>query len=196
MKNRINLHTIEPYYNWRNLYTAENDSRSPFFQREYSEIHYTDQIYDHYIHPQWDNIDSSTLFIKLLFTDYDEGYCIIELFGEWNDCLHNDIMFLKRGVIETLKREGIDKFILIGENVLNFHYSDDCYYEEWFEEVEDGWIAALNFREHVLQEFKSANIDSYFVVGGQLNLVDWRIFTPPNLYRKIESQVAIRIGAI
>jgi len=190
------LHTIEPYYNWRNLYTAEDDPRSPFFQREYSETHYTDQIYDHYIHPQWDNIDSTTLFIKLLFTNYDKGYCIIELFGEWNDCLHNDIMFLKRGVIETLTREGIDKFILIGENVLNFHYSDDCYYEEWFEEVEDGWIAALNFREHVIQELKSANIDSYFVLGGKLNLVDWRIFTPPNLYRKIESQVAIRIGAI
>ena len=94
------MHTIEPYYNWRNLYTAEDDPRSPFFQREYSETHYTDQIYDHYIHPQWDNIDSTTLFIKLLFTDYDEGYCIIELFGEWNDCLYNDIMFLKRDVIE------------------------------------------------------------------------------------------------
>ena len=190
------MHTIEPYYNWRNLYSAEDDHRSPFFQREYSVTHYTDQIYDHYIHPQWDNIDSTTLFIKLLFTNYDKGYCIIELFGEWNDCLHNDIMFLKRGVIETLKQEGIDKFILIGENVLNFHYSDDCYYEEWFEEVEDGWIAALNFREHVLQEFKRANIDSYFVLGGQLNQLDWRVFTPPNLYRKIESQVAIRIGAI
>ena len=190
------MHTIEPYYNWRNLYTAEDDPRSPFFQREYSETHYTDQIYDHYIHPQWDNIDSTTLFIKLLFTDYAEGYCIIELFGEWNDCLYNDIMFLKRDVIESLTREGINKFILIGENVLNFHYSDDCYYEEWFEEVEDGWIAALNFREHVLQEFKTANIDSYFLLGGQLNQVDWRIFTPPNLYRKIESQVAIRIGTI
>jgi hypothetical protein len=105
-------------------------------------------------------------------------------------------MFLKRDIIETLTREGINKFILIGENVLNFHYSDDCYYEEWFEEIEDGWIAALNFREHVLQELKNANIDSYFVLGGQLNLVDWRIFTPPNLYRKIESQVAIRIGVI
>ncbi len=190
------MHTIEPYYSWRNLYTAEDDPRSPFFQREYSETHYTDQIYNHYIHPQWDSIDSTTLFIKLLFTDYDEGYCIIELFGEWNDCLYNDIMFLKREVIETLTHEGINKFILIGENVLNFHYSDDCYYEEWFEEIDDGWIAALNFREHVLQEFQSANIDSYFVLGGQLNQVDWRVFTPPSLYRKIEGQVALRIGGI
>ena len=190
------MHTIEPYYNWRNLYTAEEDPRSPFFQREYSETHYTDQIYNHYIHPQWDNIESTTLFIKLLFADYEDGYCIIELFGEWNDCLYNDIMFLKRDIIETLMQEGINKFILIGENVLNFHYSDDCYYEEWFEDIEDGWIAALNFRKHVLEEFKSANIDSYFLLGGQLNMVNWRILTPCNLYRKIESQVAIRIGTI
>lgn len=48
----------------------------------------------------------------------------------------------------------MNKFILIGENVLNYHSSDDCYYQEWFEEVEDGWIILLNFREHVLNEFK------------------------------------------
>jgi len=30
------------------------------------------------------------------------------------------------------------QFILIGENVLNFHSSDDCYYEEWFQDVE--WL--------------------------------------------------------
>ena len=188
------MHTIEPYYNWRNLYVAEEDEKSPFYEREYSETHYTDQIYDHYIHPQWDNIESPTLFVKLLFADYGTGFCIIELFGEWNDCLHNDIMFLKRDVIEVLQYEGIDKFILIGENVLNFHYSDDCYYEEWFDELEDGWIAMLNIRDHVLQEFQSANIDSYFILGGQLNQVDWRTHTPFELYQKITSQVVKRIG--
>lgn len=190
------MHTIEPYYNWRNFYVAEEDPRSPFFEREYSETHYTDQIYNHYIHPQWDNIDSPTLFIKILFVDYDKGACIIELFGEWNDCLHNDIMFLKRDVIESLQYEGINKFILIGENVLNFHYSDDCYYEEWFDEVEDGWISLLNFRDHVLHEFQEANIDSYFLLGGQLNQVDWRIYTPLDLFHKIEEQVANRIGIL
>ena len=52
----------------------------------------------------------------------------------------------------TLMSEGIERFILIGENVLNFHASDDCYYEEWFDEVTDadGWIALLNFRQHVV----------------------------------------------
>ena len=139
------MHDIEPYYHWRHLYTAEADPRSIFYGRTYSEFEFSQTVYNYYIHPQWDNINSTTLFIKLLFTDYDDGYCIIELFGEWNDCLYNDIMFLKRDIIEILMQEGINKFILIGENVLNFHYSDDCYYEEWFEDVEDGWIAALIF---------------------------------------------------
>jgi hypothetical protein len=58
-------------------------------------------VYDHVIHPQWDNF-GSTLYLKLLFADYDEGYVIIELIGEWNDLLHNDIMFLKRNIIEPL----------------------------------------------------------------------------------------------
>lgn len=193
IKQRV-VHSIEPYYNWKNYYSAEEDPLSPFYEREYSELYFTDQIYNHYIHPQWDNIGSSTLFIKILFVDYASGHAIVELFGEWNDCLHNDIMFLKRDIVEVLMYEGINKFILIGENVLNFHYSDDCYYEEWFEEVEEGWIALLNFRDHVIQEFKEANIDSYFIMGGQLNQLNWRTQTPSDLCEIIEGQVMKRIG--
>lgn len=189
------MHAIEPYYNWRDQYMAEEDPRSPFFEREYSEFYFTDKIYDHYIHPQWDNFGSSTLFLKLLYTDYEEGYAIIELIGEWNDCLYNDIMALKRDFIDLLTFEGIDKFILIGENVLNFHSSDDCYYEEWFEDIEDGWIAMLNFREHVLDDFKDANIDSYFVLGGSLTQVDWRTAEPETLFTLVNNQVAKRLMA-
>ena len=71
------MHTLEPYFNWRNLYVASEDKRSPFFGKEYSEFKYTEQIYNHLIHPQWDNIGSTTLFAKILFTDYDDGYCIM-----------------------------------------------------------------------------------------------------------------------
>ena len=77
------------------------------------------------------------------------------MIGEWNDCLYNDIMTFKRNIIEHLMNEGINKFILIGESVLNFHESDDCYYEEWFDEIDDGWIVAMNFQEHVISQFKS-----------------------------------------
>ena len=61
------MHTIEPYFNWRNYYRAEDDSRSPFYDREYSEFEFTDHIYDYAIHPQWDNFGSTTLFMKILF---------------------------------------------------------------------------------------------------------------------------------
>lgn len=190
------MQDIEPYYNWRNLYAAEEDPDSPFYEREYSEFTYTDTIYNHYIHPQWDNIGSSTLFIKLLFVDYDEHYAIIELIGEWNDCLHNDIMILKRDIIDILQGNGISKFILLGENVFNFHYSDECYYEEWFEDVtaEDGWIAFCGFREHVLAEFSDANIDQYILSGGKMNEVDWRTMHPRQLFLKMNKMAVKRLS--
>lgn len=182
------MHNLEPHYNWRAFYTAEDDPRSPFYGREYSEFEFTHKIYDHWIHPQWDEFGSSTLFMKILAADYIKGYAVIELMGEWNDCLHNDIMFLKRDIADLLMYEGINKFILIGENVLNFHQSDDCYYEEWFDDVADtnGWIALLNFREHVLEELSSANVDSYFLFGGRLNALQWRTLKPELLFSKVD----------
>ena len=116
------------------------------------------------------------------------------MFGEWNDCINNDIMILKRNIIEEMMYAGINKFILIGENVLNFHSSDDCYYQEWFDEVEDGWICFLNFRKHVMDEFQNANIDYYIVSGGALNDIAWRTAKPNILYEKIELVVQKRIG--
>ena len=118
--------------------------------------------------------------------------------GEWNDCLHNDIMQLKRDIIESLQEEGISKFILIGENVLNFHYSDDSYYEEWFDEAveTDGWIALLNFSNHVLEDMKMIDLDSYFVLGGALNDIGWRTYNPDQLFNKIQDSVENRMGVI
>lgn len=188
------MQDIEPFYNWRHLYIASEDERSPFYEREYSEFEYTNAIYNYLIHPQWDDMDSPTLYLKILYVDYDQGYAIIELIGEWNDCINNDIMLLKRDIIEQLMLYGVKKFILIGENVLNFHASDDEYYQEWFEEVEDGWIAFMNFRKHVLDEFQRANIDYYIISGGQLNDIAWRTSTPQQLFEKIEQYVQKRIG--
>lgn len=186
------MHNIEPYFNWRNLYIAEEDERSPFYGREYSEVYFTDAIYDHYIHPQWDNIGSTTLFIKLLYADYEDGFAVIELLGEWNDTLHNDIMTLKRDFVDLLIDEGIQKFILVGDSVLNFHSSDDSYYEEWFDDIDDGWIALINFRDHVLKDFAEVGIDNYFVSGGPLNDFDWGSFRPPQLFQKVEALVERR----
>jgi len=148
------MHNLEPYYNWRELYIASEDDRSPFFGRQNSEIYFEHAIYDHYIHPQWDYFGSQTLYLKLLFVQYEQQYAIIELFGEWNDVLYNDVMYLYRNVVEELMEQGIKYFILIGENVLDFHSDMDDYFAEWFDNLDDGWIIGLNFRHHVKQEFK------------------------------------------
>lgn len=191
------MHDIEPYWNWRHKYSSEEDERSPFFGTEHSEFEYSLAVYDHLLHPQWDSMGSSTLYLKQLFADYDEGYAILELIGEWNDLLHNDIMILKRNIVEHLMAQGISKFILIGENVLNFHTSDEEYYSEWFEEVseQDGWIALLNFRPHVLSDLQSGNIDQYFLLGGRLNALKWRTLEPETLYEQVEGLVMKRLGA-
>lgn len=188
------MHFVEPYYNWRGYYIASEDPNSPFFEREYSEFEFTNTVYNFYIHPQWDNFGSATLFMKILFVEYDKGYVIFEFIGEWNDAIENDIMRLKRDIVEPMMELGINKFILIGENVLNFHHSDDCYYEEWFDEVEDGWIACVNFHDHVIREFERARIDHYFLFGGELEEIEWRTYTPFHLFKKIDDLVNKRIG--
>lgn len=89
------MHSIEPYFNWRHLYKAEDDERSIFSGKEYSEFEFTNHIYNFVLHPQWDDFGSETLFLKILFVDYEEGYCVVEFIGEWNDAVTNDIMLLK-----------------------------------------------------------------------------------------------------
>lgn len=183
------MHDIEPHYHWRNLYQAETDENSPFYGREYSEIYFSNTVYNYYIHPQWDDFGSSTLYVKLLFADYDLSYCILEFIGEWNDCLYNDIMFLKRNVIEELINKGISRFILIGENVFNFHYSDDLYYQEWREEIEDGWISIIGFLPHVIDEIKKARIHYQIVVNEDVNNLHWRTMQPEHLLQAVEKHL-------
>src|SRR5450631_1469112 len=188
------MHEIEPYYKWRDDYIASEDEYSPFYATQYNEFEFDKQIYNYLLHPQWDSFGSTTLYLKVLFVDYERGYTIIEFIGEWNDAINNDIMLLKREIIELMIDNGINHFILIGENVLNFHASDDCYYEEWFQDVDEGWIATLNFREHVVEEFGKNNIDFYFAFGGQLSLLNWRTLSPSQLYEKVESIIMKRLS--
>jgi hypothetical protein len=188
------MHEIEPYYRWRDDYIAAEDALSPFFDTQYNEFTFDKQIYNYLIHPQWDCFGSQTLYLKILFVDYESQYAIIEFIGEWNDAINNDIMLLKREILETIIAQGITKFILIGENVLNFHSSDDCYYEEWFQDVEDGWIAGINFRQHVIDEFKTNNIDYYINFDGILNDLNWRQLKPAQLFLLIENQILKRLN--
>jgi len=172
------------------------DPQSPFFGKQYNYDFYSENIYGYYLAPGWDFFGSETLYLKILFVDYNQGFGIIELIGEWNDAINNDIMHLKRNVLETLMAAGVYKFILMGENILNFHGSDDCYYEEWFEETDeqDGWIAAVNFREFVMDEWRKYDIDSYINFGGTLQLAQWRTLEPLTFFEMVRRLIERRIA--
>lgn len=188
------MHSIEPYLNWLKYYDPAFDSNTPYYGKIYNFDYYSNTIYGYYIDPGWDEIGSETLYIKILFADYNIGFMIIEFIGEWNDAITNDVMYLKRNIIDKMVRKGITKFVLIGEHVLNFHGSDDCYYEEWFEDIEDGWIAAVNFREFVLDEMKQFNIDTFINSGGSLQIENWRTMKPLQFFKLIDSLITRRLG--
>lgn len=178
------MHEIEPYFRWRDQYVAAEDPHSPFFRRQYSEFDYTHQLYNFYLHPQWDSFGSQTLYCKILFADYEEGYALIELIGEWNDTLYNDIMYLKREVVDYLYDKGVVKYVFFCENVLNFHSSnEDDYYAEWAEEVheEGGWIVLLNVRQHVEEEMHAGGLHRHAHFGRAFNGVNWRAQKPPHV---------------
>lgn len=186
------MQNIEPYYNWRHMYTAEEDERSPFFGRTYSEFEYSQTLYNYYIHPQWDYFGSKTLYMKIIFTDYDLHFAIIELLGEWNDAIENDIMTLRRDITDILYKKGITQFILIAENVLNFHSSDDSYYEEWHEQLEDdnGWIVVLNMPEQSKYDFKRARLTHYVEL---MEMEQWRTLKPEIIYQTIQQVMCKRL---
>jgi hypothetical protein len=128
----------------------------------------------------------------VLIADYDEQYIIIELIGEWNDAIENDIMNLKREVADKFMAEGIYKFRLIAENVLNFHSSDKEYYVEWFDEVtdEDGWLVCLNMPEQTQYEFTGAKLNRYIEL---MTIDNWRIYKPFHLFKKINEAIIKRL---
>jgi len=185
------MHDLAPFHRWQPAYLAEEDERSPFFRQEKDRMYYSQAIYNYYIHPDWDAFGSSTLYMKVLYADYLEGFVIIELIGEWNDCLHNDIMYLKRRVVDYMMPEGIHKYILICENVLNFHGSDDCYYEEWQEEAleEGGWICCINTLKHVAEEMEGTRLQYFMHFGESFNGVEWRMQKPKWVFKAVEALV-------
>jgi len=183
------MHDIEPFFRWRHLYQAEQDKRSPFYRKVYDEFGFTNAIYNYYIHPQWDNFGSSTLYLKILYTDYELGCTIIELIGEWNDTLHDDIMYLKRNIAEYMQDHGIFKFMLICDNVLNFHSGDNLYLEEWSQEVreEGGWICCINLLDHVFADFEDAYLQRYLFFADEINEIEWRLMKPDQLITFIDT---------
>jgi hypothetical protein len=192
------MHDIEPFFQWRDEYIASEDKRSPLYGHNNDEFYYTNTIYNYYIHPQWDEFGSSTLYLKILYTDYEHHYAIIELIGEWNVCIYNDIMNLRREVTDLIQSEGITRFILVCENVLNYHAGDDnAYYEEWFDELSDenGWVAIINPLDHVADEMIRYGLNQYVHL---LTGSPWRGYKPKALLKWAEQQIfsqkLLRVG--
>ncbi len=183
------MHDIEPHYRWRERYIASEDERSPLYGQQYSEFQFSQKIYNYYIHPQWDSMGSPTLYLKILYVDYLEQFAIIELIGEWNDCISNDIMYLKRKIVDHIIKNEIIKYIILCDNVLNFHSDDDCYYEEWYDDVKDeeGWISFLNTRDHVLTEMEQVKLHNYVHLGEEYNDITWQQLKPQGIYNSVQS---------
>ena len=128
----------------------------------------------------------------MLFADYELNYAIIEMIGEWNDAVENDIMQLKREVIDPMIGKGITKFILITENVLNYHSGDDDYYSEWQEEIgeEGGWIAAINMPQQTQYDFHASRIDRYIQF---VEVEKWRTWQPAHFFGVVDNMMMRRL---
>lgn len=187
------MQDLEPFYRWRDMYVSEEDERSPFYGVDHSHFEYSTTVYNFYIHPQWDDMGSKTLFLKVLYANYRKGFVIIELIGEWNDAIENDIMTLRREVVDHFMHEGIHKFLLIAENVLNFHSSEADYYEDWFENVADesGWIVCLNMPQSSQHDFRKLKLNYYIELQER---TDWRKYTPENLFKLIDDEQKKRLA--
>jgi hypothetical protein len=189
------VHTLEPFAGWLRYYDSSADELSPFFGKAYNFDVYSDTIYGYYIDPAWDNIGSETLYLKTLYTDYELGFVIVELLGEWNDAIHNDIMTLKREFLEVLMQHGIRKFMLLGGNIMNFHGSDDSYYEEWHQELDDGWIALVDTPDFVCEEMRKYRLDNYVHISEDLQISNWRTLHPQRLFERVEEILPRRLGS-
>lgn len=183
------MHDIEPYFKWREKYIASEDEKSPFYGRDYSEFYFTNKIYNYLIHPQWDHFGSPTLYLKVLYANYDSGIMMVELIGEWNDAINNDIMTMRQELIDEAMDQGIYKFLFFCDNLLNFHGSDDCYYEDWFEHVENGWICLLNTHDHVSDEMVETRINYFVHLGELFNGIVWQKYTPKQVLLMVENQI-------
>ena len=87
------MHELIPHSGWRTHYIADTDVNSPFYDNQGAPDNGNyHRMYDFIIHPEWDHVGCETLFVKLIFVDYQQGFGVIELLGEWNDTIHNDMI--------------------------------------------------------------------------------------------------------
>jgi len=183
------LTEVEPFYGWLDYYSAERDQRSPFHGVEPSLFEYNRAIYNMPAHPLWDDIESDGLLVKILFAHYKAGFAIVELMGEWNDLHQNDFKLLCENCLTYLVDNGINRIILIAENVFNVWPGTDDYYEAFNEELEDGWLFLLRPRDHVRAEFQKYRLAPYLYWNDAIDALHWRKTKPWDLYRAVYEHI-------
>jgi hypothetical protein len=102
-------------------------------------------------------------------------------------------MTLRRDVTDLLYKKGITHFILIAENVLNFHSSDDSYYEDWGEQVSDsgGWVVILDMPGQSQYDFVNARLNNYIEL---IDFPQWRTLKPELVFEQIDDKMIKRIN--
>lgn len=183
------MHTLEPFIGWLAHYDPTADERSPFHGVEHSEFHFDRNVYEYLAHPQWEDFGSEGLLTKVIYANYDEGYAILEMFGVWNDLIQNDFKLFAENCLTYLLDAGVNRFILIMENILNIYVDADDYYEALQDELEDGWITLIRARKHVQEELEQYGISQYFFWSPKLDALYWRKLKPWQLYQAVEDQM-------
>ena len=191
---RKELIDIEPYFGWLNLYHHEQDPNSPFHEVEHNQFYFDRSINNIPAHPLWDHFGSESLLLKILFIDYEKGFAIIELFGEWNDLFLNDFKLLAENCLTYLIDAQVHKFILICENVFHMYLEGDDYYQALAEELEEGWLCALRLREEAKEEMEAYGIAPYFYWNAQLDEFAWRTLKPHQLFQLVDRRMRMTLG--
>lgn len=183
------MQDLEPFSGWQRYYDPESDEQSPFFGVEHSLLYYDRQVYEYLAHPLWEDIGSEGLLTKILFVDYEQGYAVLEMFGVWNDLIQNDYKLFAENCLTYLVDAGVNKFILIMENILNIYLDTDDYYEAMQDELEDGWIALIRVRPHVKEEMQNFGIGQYFYWSPMLEELQWRKLKPQQVFALVEAEM-------
>jgi hypothetical protein len=94
---------------------------------------------------------------------------------------------LKTELIDQLIDCGIQNFVIIMENVLNFHADENDYYQEWKEDIQ-GEIYLINSLPHVLDELYRYHLNHQLSFSGRLNDIDWRKLKPEQIIELLETK--------
>ncbi len=183
------LRYIEPFYGWLEYYSHDRDDRSPFHDVEHSLFEFDRSINRIPAHPLWDDFGSESLLVKILYADYERKFAILELFGEWNDLYDNDFKLLSENCLALMAEKGIRYFILICENVFHGYFESDDYYQEFVENLEDGWMCAIRLREELQEEMIHYGINGYFFWSPMLDDIPWRTIKPKRIFHLVSGRL-------